>query len=63
LQDDQVEEQILKNLGNACYALGNYAKVIEYYQQRLVLAREMGDRRTEAQILRNLGNVCYSLAD
>ena len=51
----------LGNLGN-CYAgLGQTARAIEYYEQALAIAREIGDRRGEGlprqpgQLLRRLG--------
>ena len=42
--DRQGEASSLGNLGNAYYSLGEYQKVIEYYQQYLDIAREFGDR-------------------
>ena len=38
-------------MGVAYEALGNYPQVIDCYQQHLVLAREIGDRRGEANAL------------
>ncbi len=39
----------LGNLGIAYYNLGEYRRAIEYYEQRLQIAREIGDRRGESQ--------------
>jgi CHAT domain-containing protein len=46
----------LGNLGVAYGSLGNYAKVIEYLQQTLAIAREIKDRQGEGAALGNLGN-------
>ncbi|MEG4422432.1 CHAT domain-containing protein, partial [Microcoleus sp. LAD1_D5] len=47
---------LLKYLRNAGYIyLGNYAKTIEYTQQRLAIAREIKDRDGEGTALNNLG--------
>ncbi|MEL7039273.1 MAG: tetratricopeptide repeat protein, partial [Cyanobacteria bacterium J06592_8] len=45
----------LNNLGNAYRRLGQYQEAIEYYQQSLTIAREIGDRNGEAASLGNLG--------
>jgi tetratricopeptide (TPR) repeat protein len=37
--------------------------VIEYYEQHLVVAREIGDRRGEGNALGNLGNAHAALGD
>ena len=42
-------------MGLAHNALGNYAKAIEYYEQHLVIAREIKDREGEGSALGNLG--------
>ncbi|MBD1942704.1 tetratricopeptide repeat protein [Coleofasciculus sp. FACHB-712] len=51
----------LNNLGNAYYSLGQYQLAIDYLQQSLVIAREIGDRNGQAKSLGNLGNAYYSL--
>ncbi|MBN8656910.1 MAG: tetratricopeptide repeat protein [Anaerolineae bacterium] len=45
----------LGNLGLAYAALGEVQKAIEFYEQALVIAREIGDRRNEGSWLGNLG--------
>ncbi|MDD4652775.1 MAG: tetratricopeptide repeat protein [Methanothrix sp.] len=40
---------------NAYAALGDDRKAIDYYEQRLVIAREIGDRRGEGNSSWNLG--------
>ncbi len=45
----------LGNLGAAYANLGELDKAIEHYQQRLKIAREIGDRRGEGTALGNLG--------
>jgi tetratricopeptide (TPR) repeat protein len=45
----------LGNLGNAYAALGETRQAIDYHQQALAIAREIGDRRGEGTDLGNLG--------
>jgi len=45
----------LGNLGSAYYALSEAQKAIAYHEQRLQIAREIGDRRGEANDSWNLG--------
>ena len=45
----------LGNLGKAYAALGEVRRAIEYYEQALVISREIGDRRGEGNDLGNLG--------
>lgn len=51
----------MHNLGNATYALGQYAKALEYYQQSLSVARQLGDYKVEVSSLNSLGNTYDSL--
>ena len=64
-QPTQAEKQsfaaICGNLGNAYYSLGQYPQAIDYHQQQLAIAREIGDRRGEASSLGNLGNAYHAL--
>ena len=43
------------NLGNAYAELGKVHRAIEYYEQALAIAREIGDKRGEGADLGNLG--------
>lgn len=55
-----------RHLGNLAIAhrnLGNLDKTIELYEQRLRLAREIGDRRGEGNALGGLGNVALNRGD
>ncbi len=54
---------ILGNLGIAYKNLGDPRKAIEYYEQALVIAREIGDRKGEGNQLGNLGNAYSDLGD
>jgi tetratricopeptide (TPR) repeat protein len=47
----------LTSLGNAYDSLGQYQRAIEFHQQSLDIAREIGDRYTESTSLMNLGLV------
>ena len=53
----------LGNLGIAYRVLGNFKKAIEYQEQALAIAREIGDHRSEGRALGNLGNVYVDLGD
>jgi tetratricopeptide (TPR) repeat protein len=45
------------------FSLGNYSKAIKFHQQRLPIAREVGDRQGEGNALVNLGNAYFLLGD
>ncbi|MCV3214975.1 tetratricopeptide repeat protein, partial [Plectonema radiosum NIES-515] len=47
----------LTSLGNAYISLGQYQQAIEFHQQSLDIAREIGDRNSEGKSLANLGLV------
>jgi len=53
----------LGNLGNAYAALGEPRRAIEFYEQHLKVAREIGDRHGEGAALGNLGNVYAALSE
>ena len=61
LGDRRDEGLSLGNLGNAYVALGEAHKAVEFYQQALIIAREIGDRRGEGNALFNMGLVKYDL--
>ena len=52
---------VLGNIGIAYSALGQVDKAIEYYEQALVIAREIGDRRGEGTWLGSLGVAYHQL--
>jgi tetratricopeptide (TPR) repeat protein len=53
LKDRQAEGAHLGNLGSAYSDLGEPGRAIELYNQQLVIAREIGDRRGEGNALFN----------
>ena len=57
------EANALGNLGIAYYSLGDYERAIDFHQQSLDIAREIGDRLGEANALGNLGVAYHSLGD
>jgi tetratricopeptide (TPR) repeat protein len=63
LGDRRSEEQALGSLGVAYEALEDYAQAIEYYEQRLSVARAIPDPRVEKQALCSLRVACYALGD
>jgi tetratricopeptide (TPR) repeat protein len=56
-----VEGAFLGNLGSAFFFLGQVERAIDYYQQALVISREIGPRYNEGVWLANLGNAYTSL--
>ena len=51
----------LNSLGNAYYSLGKYPQAIDFHQQSLAIAQQIGERDGEAISLNNLGNAYDSL--
>jgi tetratricopeptide (TPR) repeat protein len=63
LGDRTAEGNALGNLGNAHAALGDARGALGFYEQCLVLHREIGDRRGEGNALGNLGIAHLQLGD
>jgi tetratricopeptide (TPR) repeat protein len=63
LKDRAVEGAHLGNLGTAFYAMGEARRAIEFYEQRLVNAREIGDRRGEGVAVFNISHTLDQLGD
>lgn len=59
IKDRLGESAALGNLENAYTSLGDYAKAIDYQQQRLAIATEIKARKGESVSLNNLGSVFY----
>ena len=57
------EGNALGSLGNAYNSLGEYPRAIEFHEQRLAIAREIGNRLEESNMLGNLGNAYDSLGE
>ena len=53
----------MKNMGNAYHSLGNFKQAIEYYNQPLTIAKEVGSRAGEGRAYANLGNALQSLGN
>lgn len=53
----------IRNLGLAYARLGEPRRAIEFYERRLVIAREIGDRRGEGAALGNLGLAYANLGE
>ncbi len=62
-QNRNAEGIHLGNLGNAYSDLGEPRKAIEYHEQALKIAREIGDRRGEGAGLGNLGSAYSDLGE
>ena len=63
IKDRSAEAAHLNNLGLAYAALGETHRAIDFYEQRLVIAREIGDRRGEHNTLGNLGTAYAILGE
>ena len=50
-------------LGRAYQSLGDYAKAIEYHEQHLAIAKEVGDRAGEGRAYSYLGNAYWLQGD
>ena len=61
LLDIKTHGDVLGNLGNAYWHIGQVDKVIEYHEDALAIARAIGDRRNEGASLLSLGNAYYHL--
>lgn len=59
----QAEGWAIGNLGYSYDDLGEFRKAIEFYEQALVIFREIGDGRAEDNILGNLGVTYMNLGD
>ncbi|HQW36739.1 MAG TPA: tetratricopeptide repeat protein [Thermoflexales bacterium] len=59
----QAEGSALGNLGGAYAGLGDATRGIEFYEQALVIDREIGDRGGEGTALGNLGTAYWALGD
>ncbi|HRF97068.1 MAG TPA: tetratricopeptide repeat protein, partial [Aggregatilineales bacterium] len=51
------------NLGSACWMMGNMKGATGYYEQALVLSREIEDKAGESRWVGNLGNVAYVMGN
>ena len=51
------------NLGRAYLNIGDFQRAINYHEQHLKIAREVGDRTGEATAYGDLGNAYYMLGD
>ena len=51
------------NLGNAHYLMGDFKTAIDYNEQQLKVAKELGDRSREGKAYGNLGNVYRNLGE
>ncbi|MFN6571582.1 tetratricopeptide repeat protein [Dendronalium sp. ChiSLP03b] len=60
-RDNKKYSTALNYLGIAYRFLGNYQQSIEFHQQHLQIAREIGERNEEGAALGNLGNAYHAL--
>ncbi|MGA2426313.1 MAG: tetratricopeptide repeat protein, partial [Terriglobales bacterium] len=57
------EGNALGNLGSTYQSLGEYRRAIEYHEQSLRIAREIGDRQVEGIVLWNMSLSLDKLGD
>ncbi len=55
VKEKKTEGRALGCLGNSYFDLGEAQKAIKFYEERLVIACKLGDRRGEIAALRGLG--------
>ena len=58
-----MEGDIVRALGNACFWQNNYEKSRTYFEEALVIHREVGDLRGELSVLNNLGLLFQTIGD
>ena len=58
-----IDSMSLNMLGNYYLHLGSYSKAIDFYQQALIISRDIGDRGGEGNALGNLGLAYDSLGN
>ena len=63
MQNKKEKANILNELGTISYFLSEPRKAIEFYEQALAIAREIGDRRGQGNALGNLGNAYSDLGE
>ncbi len=63
MKDKRAQLNALNELGIIHFLLGDAFKAIEYYEQHLAMARQIGDRRDEGAALGNLGIAYRNLGD
>lgn len=51
------------SLGTAWHGLGKFETAISHHEQRLSIAKELGDKRTEGMAYGSLGNAYRSLGN
>ena len=61
LDNPQSHSAVLGNLGSAYLNMGQVEKAIDYYQEALVISKEIDDRRGEGNDLGNLGNAYLNM--
>lgn len=57
------KEKALGNLAVVYHSQGKYQEALNYHHQKLVLAKQLGDRQGEANTLTNLGNTYTCLGE
>ncbi|MGM9511225.1 tetratricopeptide repeat protein [Larkinella sp. GY13] len=55
--------QALNNLGTIKLALGDYKEALEYFEQSLVILRQVGDRSGEYEVLGNISHIFKAWGD
>ena len=58
-----MEGSIVRCLGNACFWQGNYDECQRYFDEAVLIHREVGDQRGELSVLNNLGYLAHLQGD
>lgn len=62
-KNTQKKMEILGNIGDVCYHLGNWDNALNYYRDLTTLANEMGDQIKRAKATRRIGQINKNKGD
>ena len=62
-QEDMGRTNLLNNLAYLIYSLGDNLQALEYYQQSLLISREIGDKSGEGATLNNMATIAHARGD
>lgn len=63
VEHELMKNTVLGNIGNAYFDQGDLQEAMKHYDEALVIARRVGDRRREGRHLGNIGNVHFHLGE
>ncbi|NJL20442.1 MAG: hypothetical protein HC895_05885 [Leptolyngbyaceae cyanobacterium SM1_3_5] len=63
MKDDRSQEQILESLAVIHEVMGAFERSIEYYEQRLMVVRQLADPKLEQQSIDSLKNAYCAIGE